>query len=97
MNLGTITDVSLVHAESLKLTEAVLVELMPEEPLLGFGAWGPDDTPALLLPENWEERIDAVHAKIKPKEEWNLVFALTSSSPDTGSADSIKKEYKDTE
>ncbi|MCG1023490.1 hypothetical protein [Sutcliffiella horikoshii] len=91
----TITDISLVNADGLELKEAVLVKLNPDEALLGFGEWPPTDTPEFPLPENWDDRIEAVDAKIQPNDKWNLVFALTSTSPDTGSADAVKIEYKD--
>lgn len=91
----TITDISLVNADGLELKEAVLVKLNPDEALLGFGEWPPTDTPEFPLPENWDDRVEAVDAKIKPNEEWNLVFALTSTSEGTASTDAIKIVYKD--
>ncbi|CAG9620399.1 hypothetical protein [Sutcliffiella rhizosphaerae] len=90
----TIMDISLVNAEGMELTEAVLVKLEDDESLIGFGEWPPSDD-QLPLPVNWDDRIEAVDAVIQPKEEWNLVFALTSTSTDTGSTDSVKIEYKD--
>ncbi|WP_042221002.1 hypothetical protein [Oceanobacillus manasiensis] len=91
----TITDISLVNADGLELKESVLVKLNSDEALLGFGEWPPTDSTDFPLPKNWDNRVEAIGAKVQPNEMRNLVFALTSTSSETGSTDAVKIEYKD--
>lgn len=92
----TITDVSLVGANNITLTKAVLVKLKPDEALVGFGEWPPNDD-FFPLPDLWEERIPAENTIIKPGEEWNLVFVLNFQTSDTGSTDAVKIIYEDSD
>ena len=91
-----IKEVSLVDADDMSLTEAVLVKLGLDEALMGFGEW-PPDSDIFPLPVNWKNRIQAEGAVIQPNEEWNLVFALTSNAPDTSSIKAVKIIYEDSE
>ena len=92
-----IKEVSLVDADDMSLTEAVLVKLELGEALIGFGEWPPIDSDTFPLPVDWKNRIQAEGAVIQPNEEWNLVFALTSNAPDTSSIKAVKIVYEDSE
>lgn len=92
-----IKDVSLVDADDMSLTEAVLVKMELDEAVLGFGEWPPIDSDTLPLPVDWKNRIQAEGAVIQPNEEWNLVFVLTSKASDTSSIKAVKIVYEDSE
>ena len=92
-----IKEVSLVDADDMSLTEAVLVKLELGEALMGFGEWPPIDSDTFPLPVDWKNRIQAEGAVIQPNEEWNLVFALTSNAPGTSSIKAVKIVYEDSE
>jgi hypothetical protein len=91
----TITDISLVGADNMVLTDAVLVRLGPDEPVVGFGDWPLVHDDDYSLPQEWDNRIKAEGAIINPGEEWNLVFILTADDPDTSSTEAVKIQYKD--
>ncbi len=92
-----ITEVSLIKPDNLALAEAFMLKLEPNEALVGFGDWPPNNEDSFPLPKEWENRIQAKGAKIQPGEEWNLVFVLTSNASVTSSSKGIKIVYKDSD
>jgi hypothetical protein len=82
--------VSLVDARDLTLTAAYLVELGPDESLVGIR--DADDT--WSLPALWQRRVEATGAVVEPTEEFNLVLVVESHAPGTASAESARIFYR---
>ncbi|MCH1627750.1 hypothetical protein MJG50_20655 [Fredinandcohnia sp. SECRCQ15] len=90
----TITKVNLVEANGMRKLDAVLVEHVPEELLMGLrDGWPPNDE-LFPLPEKWDSRVKAEGAVIEPGEEWSLVIGLVSYSAETAFT-KVKIVYKD--
>lgn len=89
----TIRDVTLLDSVDLRLAEAWLVTIGPRESLVG-GRYMDDLEETFRLPAAWDDRVDAVGARLEPGQSVNLVVVVGLESDELGRAEATRVEYE---